>query len=126
MLDAFLIKIIFNLSVLEFGAIVTSYLLDLDTKLILSSLQELLKHLLCLTFVIQKEYSSETRIIINNYETIFVTTNANVGDRIKQVHVKHLQRSCSCHDVLGVMRCSHLLSGLTRSTRPIFLKDNVR
>jgi hypothetical protein len=60
MLGAFLIKIIFNLSVLEFGAIVTSYLLDLGIKLILSPLQELLEHLLCFTLVMQKECPSET------------------------------------------------------------------
>jgi hypothetical protein len=59
MLDAFLIKIIFNLSVLELEAIVTPYLLDLCIKLILSSHQELLEHLLCFTLVMQKEYSCE-------------------------------------------------------------------
>jgi hypothetical protein len=90
MLDAFLIKIIFNLSVLEFRAIITPYLLDLGIKLILSSLQELLEHLWCFTLVMQKEYPSETRIVINSYKTIFVTTNANVGDKTKQVHMKHL------------------------------------
>jgi hypothetical protein len=60
MLDAFLIKIIFNLSVLEFRAIVTPYLLDLGIKLILSSLQKLIEHLLCFTLGMKKEYSSET------------------------------------------------------------------
>jgi hypothetical protein len=90
MLDAFLIKIIFNLSVLELGVIVSPYLLDFGIKLILSSFQEFLEHLLCFTLVIQKEYLSEMRIVINNYKTIFVTANANVGDRTKQVHMKHL------------------------------------
>jgi hypothetical protein len=60
MLDAFLIKIIFNLSALEFRAIVTPYLLDLGIKLILSSLQKLIEHLLCFTLGMKKEYSSET------------------------------------------------------------------
>jgi hypothetical protein len=59
MLDAFFIKIIFNLSVLKLGVIVTSYLLDFGIQLILSSLQELLEHLLCFTLVMQKEYPSE-------------------------------------------------------------------
>jgi hypothetical protein len=131
MLDAFLIKIIFNLSVLELRANVTSYLLDLGIKLMLSSFQELLEHLLfsllsCKKNTQVKEYPSETKIVINNYKIIFVTPNTNVGDRIKKVHMKHLQESCSCHDVLGMMSCSHLLSGLTCSTRPIFLKNNVR
>jgi hypothetical protein len=126
MLVAFLIKIIFNLNVLELGAIVTFYLLDFGIKLILRSLKELLEHLLCFILVLQKEYLSETRIIINNYNPIFVTANANVGDRTKQVHIKHLQGSFSCHDILGIMRWSHLLSGLTCSTWPIFLKNNIR
>jgi hypothetical protein len=60
MLDAFLIKVLFNLSVLELGAIVTPYLLDLGITLISSSLQELLEHLLYFTLVMQKEYPSGT------------------------------------------------------------------
>jgi hypothetical protein len=54
MLDAILIKVIFNLSILELRAIATPYLLDLGIKLILSPLHELLEHLLCFTFVMQK------------------------------------------------------------------------
>jgi hypothetical protein len=73
----------------------------------------------------QKEYPSKTLIVINNYKTIFVTANTNIGDRTKQVHMKHLQMSHSCHDVLGMMECSHLLSKLTCSTMPIFLKENI-
>jgi hypothetical protein len=45
-IDAFLIKILFNLSVLKLGANVTPYLLDLCIKKNSSSLQELLEHLL--------------------------------------------------------------------------------
>jgi hypothetical protein len=41
MLDAFFIKIVFNLSVLELGAIITSYSLDFSIKLILCSLQKI-------------------------------------------------------------------------------------
>jgi hypothetical protein len=40
MLDVFFIKIVFYLSVLELGVVVTSNLLDLAIKLILCSLQE--------------------------------------------------------------------------------------
>jgi hypothetical protein len=98
MLDVLLIKILYHLSVLELGFIVTPYLLNLDIKLILSHLEELLEHLLCFTIVMQKEYPSETGIVINNYKTIFITVNANVGDRTNQVNMKHLQGSCSCHD----------------------------
>jgi hypothetical protein len=52
--DAFLIKIVFNLSILELGVIISPYLLDLGIKLILSHLQELLEHLLCFTLIMQK------------------------------------------------------------------------
>jgi hypothetical protein len=60
MLDAFLIKILFNLSVLKLRAIVTSYILDLCIKFVLSSFQEFLENLSCFTLVMQKEYPSET------------------------------------------------------------------
>jgi hypothetical protein len=59
MIGVFLINLVFNLSILELGAIVTSYLLDLGIKLILSPFQELLEHLLCFTLVMQKEYPSK-------------------------------------------------------------------
>jgi hypothetical protein len=44
----------------------------------LSSSNELLDYCLSFTFVLQKEYPSETREIINNDKTIFVTANANL------------------------------------------------
>jgi hypothetical protein len=56
MLDAFMLKIFFYLSVVELGFIVTPYLLDLSMKLIMISLQEFLEHLLCFSFIMQKEY----------------------------------------------------------------------
>jgi hypothetical protein len=83
MLDVFFIKKVIYLCVLELGAIVTSNLLDLCIKLILSHYQELL----VFHFYLAKEHSRETGIIINNDKTIFVTINAYVGDRTKQVHV---------------------------------------
>jgi hypothetical protein len=52
MLDAFFIKKVFYLSVLELGVVVTSNLLDLSIKLILCSLQELLEHLLSFTLIL--------------------------------------------------------------------------
>jgi hypothetical protein len=59
MFDAFFIKKVFYLSVLELGVIVTSNLLDLDIKLILFPSQELLEHLLCFTFILQKEHPTK-------------------------------------------------------------------
>jgi hypothetical protein len=120
MLDAFFIKIIFHLSVLELGSIVTPYLLEFSIELILSSLQKFLERILCFTLIMQTKYSHEMRIIINNDNTIFVTANTNVGDRTEQVHMKHLQGSYCCHNVFNMVRCSNLLVGLTCSTRPNF------
>jgi hypothetical protein len=42
MLDAFFIKVVFHLSVLKFGAIITPNLFDLSIKFILCSLKEFL------------------------------------------------------------------------------------
>ena len=88
MLDFFFIKELFNVGVLELRPIVTSKSFDLDIKLILGSSCKLLEDALHFTLIMQKEYLSEMRIIINNYETIFVTTNAYVSDGSKYVHVK--------------------------------------
>jgi hypothetical protein len=73
MLDAFFIKKVFYLCILELDVIVTSYLLNLGIKLILIPSQELLEHLLHFTFILQEERPSETRIIINIDTTIFDT-----------------------------------------------------
>ena len=83
MCNAFFFKILFYVGVLELGAIVTSYSFDLGFKLILGSFCKFLESLLYYTFVMQKEYPSETRIIINNDKTIFVTTNAYVSHHPK-------------------------------------------
>jgi len=80
MLDSLFIKKFLNIGVSEFRAIVTSNILDLQLKFILSSSNEFLDNSLNFAFVMQKEYPSETRKIINNYKTIFVTANANVGN----------------------------------------------
>jgi hypothetical protein len=78
MLDPFFIKKFLNIGVSEFRAIVTSNVLDLQLIFSLSSSNELLDYCLSFTFVLQKEYPSETREIINNDKTIFVTANANL------------------------------------------------
>ena len=76
MLDALLIKKLLDLSVLEFGPIVTSYFLDWETKLFLSSSNKYLHLVLDLALIKQEKYRSGTGIIINNYKTIFVTPDA--------------------------------------------------
>jgi hypothetical protein len=65
----------------------TSYVLDFQLILILSSTNELPDYSLCLTFILQKEYLSESKKNINNDKTIFVTANAYVCNRSKQIHV---------------------------------------
>jgi hypothetical protein len=52
MLDAFFIKKVLYLCVLELGAIATSNLLDLDIKLVLCLSQKLLEHILCFNFIL--------------------------------------------------------------------------
>ena len=91
MTNSFFIKILFYVGILKLGAIVASYSLDLGFKLVLGSLFKFLKCFLQYTFIIQKEYPSETRIIISNDKTIFVTTNANVSHRPKEIHVEKLE-----------------------------------
>jgi hypothetical protein len=58
MTNAFFIKILFNVGVLELGAIVTSYSLDLYIKLILGSCGKLLEYFMNLALVLHKEYPS--------------------------------------------------------------------
>ena len=91
MTNSLFIKILFYVGVLELGAIVTSYSLDLGFKLVFGSLCKFLKSFSYYTFVMQKEYPSESRIIINNDKAIFVTTNANVSHRPKEIHVEKLE-----------------------------------
>ena len=67
MLDALFIKKLFNLGDLELGPIVTSHFLDWKTKFLLCSSNEDIYLLLHLRLIKDKEYSSETGIIINNY-----------------------------------------------------------
>ena len=87
MLDSFFIKKFFNICIPKFRAIVTSNMLDLQLILILGSSYEFLDYPLSFTLILQKERPTEAGEIINNYKTIFVTANAYVSDRSKQVHV---------------------------------------
>jgi hypothetical protein len=87
MFDTFFIKEFFNIGVPEFRTIVTSYILDFQLIFILNSFNEFLENSLSFTFLLQKEYPSETRKIIKNNKTIFVTANANLGNGSKQIHV---------------------------------------
>ena len=73
MLDAFFIKKLLNLGVLEFGPIVASYFFDGETELLLSSSNKGLHFVSNLTLIKQEKYPSEMEIIINNNKTIFVT-----------------------------------------------------
>jgi len=59
-LDAFIIKKFFNLSVLEFDSIVTSYFLDRETEFLLCSSHKDLHLFLYLSLIIHKEHLGET------------------------------------------------------------------
>src|SRR6187551_404441 len=83
MLDSFFIKKLFNIGVLELRPIVTSYMLDLQLKLILSSLNESLDDCLSFTLVLQKENPCEARKVIYNDKSILVPANANISNRSK-------------------------------------------
>ena len=56
MLDAFFIKKLLNLGVLEFGPIVASHFLDRETELLLSSSNKYIHLLLNLALVMQEKY----------------------------------------------------------------------
>src|SRR5438876_11447936 len=116
MLDSFFIKKLFNTCILEFTSIVASNSLDLHFKLVLGSSCKLLESFLHFTLILQKENPSEARMTINNNKTVFVTANANICHRSEQIHMEQLQWSCCGHNILGWMRCSMLLAGLTCST----------
>jgi len=79
MLDAFFIKESFNVRVPKLRPIVTSHFLDLHFQLTLSSSCKLLEDSLGVTFISHEEHPSEAIKIINNYKTIFVTSNAYVS-----------------------------------------------
>ena len=83
MLDPFFIKKFLNIGVSEFRAIVTSNILDLQLKFILSSSNEFLDNSLYFAFIMHKKYPSKMRKIINNNKTIFVTANAYVGNLVQ-------------------------------------------
>ena len=74
MLNAFFIKKLLNLRVLQFGPIVAPHFLDGETKLLLSSSNKCLHFVPNLALIIQEKHPSETGIVINNNKTIFVTT----------------------------------------------------
>jgi hypothetical protein len=80
MLDPFILKEFFNLSVLELCFIVSSYLFYYQVELILSPSQESLQSLLGFTFVMQKEYPSEACIVINNDKTILSPSDAYISN----------------------------------------------
>ena len=73
MLNAFFIKKLLNLGVLEFSPIVAPHFLDGETELFLSSSNKSLHFVSNLTLIKEEKYLSETGIIINNNKTIFVT-----------------------------------------------------
>ena len=73
MLDALFIKELLNLSVLEFGPIISCHLLDGETELLLSLCNKCIHFVPNLALIKQEKYPNEMGIVINNNKTIFVT-----------------------------------------------------
>jgi hypothetical protein len=69
-----------DLYVLELCAIVSSYLLDSQVEVILSSSQESLQRALGFTFVLQKEYPNEACIVIHNNIPILTSADAYISE----------------------------------------------
>ena len=90
MFDALIIKKLLNLGVPELGPIITCYLLDWETKFLLCSPNKGLYLFLYLTLIKDKEYPSETGIIINNNRSIFITPDTRKGNRSKEIHMNQL------------------------------------
>lgn len=72
--DTKLIKKFLPVEILEFYAIVTPHVLDDDTIVILSSTCNFFEVILGFTFIHKKIYPAESRKIINENETVVVTT----------------------------------------------------
>jgi hypothetical protein len=92
MLDAFLLKVFLHLKVLELRTVVTSYFLFLirtHFELLLRSSWESLGF----RFILQKEYPSEARKVINYNKTLLTSFDAKISNGSKETHMKKLQWS---------------------------------
>ena len=67
-----------HIGVLELRSVVAANLLDLHLKLILGLPGKVLKDLLDLRFIIEKEHPSKSRKIVNNDQSERVTESATI------------------------------------------------
>src|SRR3954466_11596144 len=94
------IKKIFDVCILELCTIITSDMLQSYFILGLSSLSESFEDIDHFALIIEKEYPSIEREIINNNKPILVASQASIVLRTKLIHMKQFKRSSSCHDSL--------------------------
>ena len=83
MIDSNFITISFNVGVVKFLSIVTSYLLELHLKFILCSLGKLLETCGHFGLVMKEEHPSISRVVINYHKTIEITSQTLVSCRSK-------------------------------------------
>ena len=70
MSDAKFIKIVVKACVLEFNAIVTPYVLDLDVVVVHTPIRNAPEDILYFSFVKNDMHPSESRIVINDHQAI--------------------------------------------------------
>src|SRR3954469_9595911 len=107
------IKKIFDMCILEFCTVITSDMLQRYFILGLSSLGKSFEDIDNFALIIEKEYPSIEREIINNNETILVTSQARIILRTEEIHVKQFKSSSSVHDCLCCMMFLGNLSSFT-------------
>jgi hypothetical protein len=79
MLDPNFITICFNVCVVKFFPVVTSYLLKLHFKFILCSLCKLLETCHNLSLVMKEEHPSVSKVVINYHKTIEVASQTLIS-----------------------------------------------
>jgi hypothetical protein len=85
MLDAFLLKILFYLKVLELRSIIALFspLAQIHFELFLGSALKFLGF----QFYPAKEHPSEAGKVVNNYKTILTSPDAKISNMPKEIHM---------------------------------------
>ena len=124
MLDALIINKFLHGVVLELGAIVGPYHLDLSFIHLLSFLGEYNKLLIGLILSLKEKDPRVSLVIINNDQSIFSPTKSIIMRWPKEIQVKELQRPRGGDDTLDRMSLLELLPSYTCTAHTIFLKRN--
>ena len=124
MSDSHCIQIQIKSSVLEFSAIVTSDVLDLDAIVVHGSIGEASEDILHFSLVENYMHPGISRVIINNYEAIKASSSieSRVMSGTEKIHVKQFEGSSNGHDCLRGMFCPRHLPCFTGTAQVIFLE----